>query len=143
MLHFRGPVPRGLLRSLHRRRRRARPPARPPYRAQGPVGYPDLPPQAPVREGVGAAAAGVLGGAWYGFAVAPRRTSSGRAVHVCATGAVATCAPRAPVCVGPSWPGGLVRRAAYGRCGGVGRRCSIAGGCAAAAGGRGRGEKEG
>jgi hypothetical protein len=43
---------------------------------------------------VGAAAAGVLGGAWHGFAVAPRRTSSGHAVHVCATGAVGTCAPR-------------------------------------------------
>jgi hypothetical protein len=44
--------------------------------------------------GVGTAAAGVpvLSGAWYGFAVPPRRTSSGHAVHICATGAVATCA---------------------------------------------------
>jgi hypothetical protein len=41
----------------------------------------------------GAAAAGVLRGAWYGFAVAPRRTSSGHALHVCATGAIASCAP--------------------------------------------------
>jgi hypothetical protein len=31
---------------------------------------------------VGAAADGVLSGAWYGFAVAPRRTSSGHAPHV-------------------------------------------------------------
>jgi hypothetical protein len=46
-----------------------------------------LPPQAPVLACVGAAAAGVLGGAWYGFVVAPRRTSSGHAIHVCATGA--------------------------------------------------------
>jgi hypothetical protein len=43
---------------------------------------------------VGADAAGVLGGAWYEFAVAPRRTSSGHAIYVCATGAVGTCAPR-------------------------------------------------
>jgi hypothetical protein len=32
--------------------------------------------------------------AWYGFAVAPRRTSSGHALHGCATGAIASCAPR-------------------------------------------------
>jgi hypothetical protein len=43
----------------------------------------------------GAAADGVLSGAWYGFAVAPRCTSSGHAIHVCATGAAASCAPRA------------------------------------------------
>jgi hypothetical protein len=81
VLHFRGQshVPRGLLRSLcRRRRRRAHPPARPPYRAQCPVGYPDLPRQAPVLVCVGAAAAGVLGGAWYGFAVASRRTNEQR-----------------------------------------------------------------
>jgi hypothetical protein len=43
------------------------------------------------------------------------------------------------------WPGGLDRRAAYGRCGETSRRCSIAGGCAAAAaaGGGGGGEREG
>jgi hypothetical protein len=52
------------------------------------------PPQAPVLVCVGAAAAGVLGGAWRGFAVAPRRTSSDHGIHVCATGAVGTCAPR-------------------------------------------------
>jgi hypothetical protein len=86
------PVPRGLLRSLCRRRRRTHPPARPFSRAQCPVGYPDLPPQASVLVCVGAAAAGALGGAWYGFAVASRRTSSGHAVHVCLChpGAVAT-----------------------------------------------------
>jgi hypothetical protein len=60
--------------------------------------------------------AGVLSGAWYGFAVAPRRTSSGHALHVCATGAVASCAPRwcalgetrsglAVWVVGPHWSG--------------------------------------
>jgi hypothetical protein len=32
--------------------------------------------------------------AWYGFAVAPRRTSSDHALHVCATGAITSCAPR-------------------------------------------------
>jgi hypothetical protein len=55
-----------------------------------------LPSQAPqVPACVGTAAAGVLGGAWHGFAVAPRRTSSSaHAIHVCATGAVGTCAPR-------------------------------------------------
>jgi hypothetical protein len=47
---------------------------------------------------VGAAAAGVLSGIWYGFAVAPRLTSSGHAVHVGATGAAA------PLCSTP--PGG-------------------------------------
>jgi hypothetical protein len=142
MLHFWGfcaggrPVPRGLLRSLCRRRRRAHPPARRPSRVQCPVWLPRSPATGPggVLVCVGAAAAGVLGGAWYRFVVASRRTSSGHAVHVCATGAVATCAPRAPVCVGPSWPGGLVLRVALGRCGENGRICSIAGGGAAATG---------
>jgi hypothetical protein len=64
---------------------------------------------------VGAAAAGVLSGACrYGFAVAPRRTSSGHARScLCHWGGRHLCS--APVCDGPSWPGGLVRRAAYER----------------------------
>jgi hypothetical protein len=41
-----------------------------------------LPPKALVLVCVGAAADGVLSGAWYGFAVALRRTSSGHALHV-------------------------------------------------------------
>jgi hypothetical protein len=53
-----------------------------------------LPPLALVLVCVGAAAAGVLSGAWYRFAVASRRMSSGHALHVCAAGAVASCVPR-------------------------------------------------
>jgi hypothetical protein len=53
-----------------------------------------LSPKALVLVCLGAAAAGVLSGAWYGFAVPPRRTSSGHAIQVCGTGAVASCATR-------------------------------------------------
>jgi hypothetical protein len=76
------------------------PNAPPSSRAQCPVGYP-----VPSAKGPGARvcgygcsqwqpAASVLSGAWYEFAVAPRRTSSGHALYVCATGAAASCAPR-------------------------------------------------
>jgi hypothetical protein len=54
--------------------------------------------------------------------------------HVCLEGTVrmlcAVCVhwggrqlSSAPVCVGPSWPGGLVRRVAWERCGENGRQC--------------------
>ena len=110
-----GGQPHAAFFAMCRRRRRTHPPARPSYRAQCPVPSWLLPrsratgSRAPrsVLVCVGAAAAGVLGGAWYGFAVAPRRTSSDHAIHVCATGAVGTyCAPRR--CVGgpqAAWPG--------------------------------------
>jgi hypothetical protein len=54
---------------------------------------------------VGAAAAGVLSGSWYGFTVAPRRTSSGHAIHVCATGAAASCARSGPSAGRTPWVG--------------------------------------
>jgi hypothetical protein len=79
---------------LHRRRRCTGPPFAP---GAAPSWLPSafrLPPKALVLVCVGAAADGVLSDAWYGFAVAPRHTSSGHAINVCATGAVASCAPR-------------------------------------------------
>jgi hypothetical protein len=99
-----------------------------------------LPPLSLVLVCVGAAAAGVLSGTWYGFAVAPRGTSSGHARHVCATGAVASCAPRR-CALGQTRsglaPGGLGRRAAtQERCGENSRQCFIPGGGAAATGGQ-------
>jgi hypothetical protein len=79
---------------LHRRRRCTGPPFAP---GAAPSWLPSafrLPPKALVLVCVGAAADGVLSDAWYGFAVSPRHTSSGHAINVCATGAVASCAPR-------------------------------------------------
>jgi hypothetical protein len=77
---------------------------------------------------VGAAAAGVLSGAWCVFAVAPRRASSGHALHVCVTGHWGDqplCS--APACDGANsiWPGGLGRQAAWERCCENSRQCSI------------------
>jgi hypothetical protein len=65
----------------------------------------------------------------------------GHALHVCATGAVASCAAR-PVCVGPNsiWPGSLGRQATWERCFESSRRSPIP---AAAGGGGGGGAMRG